>query len=96
MCLRPIKVRNPSRYFREGIDKEYITVPCGKCSECVNANRMDWQIRLYYEHIATEQLHDGFTFYFTLTYNNICPHLPGTISVTQIGQILPKSDVVTI
>lgn len=76
MCLRPIKVRNPSRYFREGIDKEYITVPCGKCSECVNANRMDWQIRLYYEHIATEKLHDGFTFYFTLTYNNICPHLP--------------------
>ncbi|QRV61970.1 replication initiator protein [Microvirus sp.] len=76
MCLRPIKVRNPSRYFREGIDKEYITVPCGKCSECVNANRMDWQIRLYYEHISTEQLHDGFTFYFTLTYNNLCPHLP--------------------
>lgn len=76
MCLRPLKIKNPTKYFRKGIDKPYIFVPCGKCSECVNNNRMDWQIRLYYEHRGTAELNNGFTFYFTLTYNNTCPSVP--------------------
>ena len=76
MCLNPIRIKNPTRYFRDGIDKPTLLVPCGKCSECINAARMDWQIRLYYEHLATEELHDGFTFYFTLTYNGVCPSIP--------------------
>lgn len=76
MCLRPLRIKNPTKYFRQGVDKEYLLVPCGKCTECINANRMDWQIRLYYEHRATAELHNGFTFYFTLTYNGLCPSVP--------------------
>lgn len=68
MCLRPIKIKNPGLNFRPGIDKPYLVVPCGKCDDCINAKRMDWQCRLYYEHLQATYT-GGFSFFFTLTYD---------------------------
>lgn len=66
MCLNPRSIRNPTNYFTSGVDKPRLMVPCGHCSECVNAQRMEWQSRLYYEHLGAQST--GFTLFFTLTY----------------------------
>lgn len=69
MCLNPITIRNPRTFYRHGIDKILLTVPCNKCTECKNELTNDWFVRLAYEYYDT--IRSGGAFYFpTLTYND--------------------------
>lgn len=69
MCLAPIQVPNPRRFYRKGLDQLYITVPCGKCRECVQSKQNDWFVRLYYEWQLYQKI--GKVFFITFTYNDI-------------------------
>ena len=54
MCLCAVTIRNPkikAGTFLVSVDKEYINVPCGHCSECINAKRRDLTFRAYYEYL---------------------------------------------
>lgn len=60
MCLRPMTIR--SKYVND--ERRWITVPCGKCEECLKQRQNDFMIRSFNELL----LHKG-TF-FTFTYRN--------------------------
>lgn len=68
MCLTPMSVRSK--------DGPFVTVPCGKCSECLTKRRQDWFIRLK-EHLKDYEKASFVTF----TYNDeslpcpLCPSL---------------------
>lgn len=62
MCTSPLRVRvdrkGPMGY------RDYVTVPCGHCFECLKKRQNDFQLRLSWEF---ERTHIGV--FFTLTYN---------------------------
>ena len=59
-CLEPISIRNP----KGTTAADRITVPCGKCSACLQNRRGEWTTRLKIE------LEDATSaFFVTLTYN---------------------------
>lgn len=66
MCYSPITVLDP-RFKRM---KKYISVPCGKCYQCVSKKRHQWTFRLY------QQLKSSTKgcYFVTLTYDN--EHIP--------------------
>lgn len=83
MCRNPITIKNPMyrecfRHFNMDSVvysiKQYITVPCGRCDECVRARCNDWSLRLSSE--MTRSLSKGCrNMFITLTisdeyYNN--------------------------
>lgn len=69
MCIAPRKILNRKANYKEGIDKVYITIPCGKCYECVKQKADGWFVRSCYEFSRSKRL--GGTSYFpTLTYND--------------------------
>lgn len=68
MCVRPLRIKNP-KLQNEINDKPYIYVPCGKCIECVNAQKKNWQIRLRAEFYNVRN-HGGTTFMTTLTIDD--------------------------
>lgn len=71
MCYRQMVIRN---YLDSG--QKCTFVPCGKCEECRDSNRMQWQFRLRTELDYCRKIgwHIGF---FTLTYDDKhLPHLP--------------------
>lgn len=70
MCYAPIRIKNNRKFYRPLVDQLYITVPCGKCRECVTNARHDWFVRLYYEWKHFKSL-GGCTFFLTLTFNDI-------------------------
>jgi len=60
-CLSPLSLPRPGG--RGNSDR--VTVPCGRCYECLSAKRNDWSFRLQ------EELKDARSAYFlTLTYND--------------------------
>ena len=69
MCYAPIRIKNNRKFYRPLVDQLYMTVPCGKCRECVSNARHDWFVRLYYEWKRFKLL-GGSTFFITLTYND--------------------------
>lgn len=73
MCTFPNRLKNPSKHFDLSKDRPYITCGCGKCIDCMNAKRSDWQIRLYYDWLQA-QAHGGYSLIATLTYDD--EHLP--------------------
>lgn len=92
-CLNPITLRNPSKGFRDGVDKTYIQVPCGNCIECRRAMQDEWATRAYVEMQYTLQC-GGFTLFPTLTYDNA--HLPYFDSDLDNGYHIPcfsKDDI---
>lgn len=65
MCLSPNTFRNPRLDFRLGLDKQYITAPCGHCAQCLQQKRDDLFVRMYYEFRKSRNV-----FFVTFTYNN--------------------------
>lgn len=74
MCTHPKHILNPTKTLRQ-MDKFYLTVKCNECSECRNARRKSFELRLLSDMRAKSKL--GYTFCFgTLTYNDISlPHI---------------------
>lgn len=71
MCYRHMMIRT---HLDSG--QKVTFVPCGKCEECRDSNRMQWQFRLRTELDYCRKIgwHIGF---FTLTYDDKhLPHLP--------------------
>ena len=69
MCYCPVKIKNPRKFLRPYIDKEYIYVRCNHCEECRQEAINDWYVRLAYE--ADYYRSIGGTVYFvTFTFND--------------------------
>ena len=68
MCLSPVTIYNPSRIYRDGLDKLYLTVPCGKCEACRRKKVNDWYVRLGYDYYNLIK-HGGQVLFVTFTYN---------------------------
>lgn len=62
MCIFPLHLKSKDAY---GCDIN-VTVPCGKCIECVKDYQNSWKIRLIEE--CREHL---YVYFFTLTYNDV-------------------------
>lgn len=70
MCYRPVKIKNPRKFLRPYIDKEFIYVRCNHCEECRQEAVNDWYVRLAYE--ADHYKAIGGTVYFvTFTFNSL-------------------------
>lgn len=68
MCLNPIQIINPKAKIRlDGGENYLISVPCGKCAECVYLKRKEARMRAYYEFKDTLAL-GGCVYFETLTY----------------------------
>lgn len=70
MCLSPIKIRNNSRSFMQGVSSIFNEVPCGHCAECQQMIQDDWFVRLAYEWFYTKKI-GGTSFFITLTFNDM-------------------------
>lgn len=68
MCLSPVTIYNPSRNYRDGLDKLYLSVPCGKCEACRRKKVNDWYVRLGYDYYNLLK-HGGQVLFVTFTYN---------------------------
>ena len=73
MCTSPIIIKNKRKHFINGVDKEYLKVPCGHCLECRNKKRNELYVLSYFEYLNAKY-RGGFTQFFTLTYDE--EHLP--------------------
>lgn len=73
MCLKPRTIKNPSLHIGQEGGRLYITVPCGKCAECIKQKELEWQHRAYAVYEST-RVRGGFTFFETLTYDS--DHVP--------------------
>lgn len=73
MCTSPIKIKNGSRRYRDGIDKMFFRVPCGHCKECIERKKDDWFVRAYFEYLRVKKV-GGRVFFPTFTFNQ--EHLP--------------------
>lgn len=63
MCKKPLNIPHPRTHY------PYITVPCGKCSECLKAKTNSWYTRLHEEYLNSYR-----TYMITLTYDD--EHVP--------------------
>lgn len=78
----PITLKEPIEYKGQWTFK--ISVPCGKCSRCIERRKLEWGFRM------EEEMNNSKTAYFvTLTYN------PETVPYTNYGikTLLPHKDV---
>lgn len=71
MCQCPVKIRNHSKTFTQGVDKEFLLVPCGKCPDCRQRKSNDVYVRSYFEYEQTKLMR-GFAQMITCTYNDAC------------------------
>lgn len=81
MCFSPVTIKNPNKVMAAA--KRFITVPCGKCHDCLSKRRREWSFRLEQElKVSTSAL------FLTLTYND------ENIPLTREGECtLKKVDV---
>lgn len=70
MCLCPKHILHASNHWSPFEHSLFLTVPCGKCSECCTVARQGWFVRCYYEWLS----HFNSTYFYTLTYDS--DHLP--------------------
>lgn len=70
MCLNRLYIRSNKLDYNGVVDRLYNYVPCGYCEECLETKQSDVLVRLLYHHDYIK-LHNGCTFYFTLTYDNM-------------------------
>ena len=68
MCTSPIKVLNKSHYHSPKALRLYITVPCGKCAECIAQKKAEWSLRSSIEYDYCVR-NGGYVFFDTLTYS---------------------------
>lgn len=74
MCLNPIRVKNPSRRFQDGLSKTFLEVPCGHCAECQKNAEDDWFVRSFFEWRKIKLSGHGAVWFLLLTYDE--DHLP--------------------
>lgn len=68
MCLNPSIIKTKSRYLSFLNHSRLLNViPCGKCSECKERKRSDYEIRAIVESLDTKRK-GGFVYMDTLTY----------------------------
>ena len=60
-CLTPLHIHRPGSKRRG----DYIDVPCGKCSACLQRHRAEWTTRLVCESVTSKS-----SLFVTLTYND--------------------------
>lgn len=84
MCWSPITLKREKMSFVAGhLVNRHLTVPCGKCLECLQRQRADWSIRLAYEEKICKS-----SAFVTLTYDDF------SIPVTDNGNnTLSKYDL---
>lgn len=69
MCTSPVKIRNNKILFRNGIDKEFLEVPCGHCWQCIERKCNDYFVRLY-SVLRNVQKKGGVSFFLTMTMSD--------------------------
>lgn len=76
MCLRPIKIYNPTKRISLDYSQRFeIEVPCGECAECRETKKSEWYFRTYYQWRETIDK-GGYVLFDTLTYDNKnLPHI---------------------
>lgn len=71
MCTRPITIRVPHNPYERNVlgfqGYKTVTVPCGKCPECLAKRQRDISVRAY-----REALKYGDCFFVTFTYKPFC------------------------
>lgn len=83
MCYSPIRIPNPSRFYKSNMPK-YLFVPCGKCEDCIRNQQNEWFFRAYNEYMSFLNL-GGVCYIPTLTYNN--GHLPKVLLTDDENEI---------
>lgn len=69
MCTSPLHIVNPSRWIDPQSSQQlFVTVPCGRCSECQASQTNEWSLRLYYEQLSAVA-NDCYVIFDTLTYS---------------------------
>lgn len=70
MCYRPLKITNSRTFFRTGLDKKTVFVPCGHCEQCRQMQINDWYVRLSseYDYYTSEYVR-GMVLFVTCTFN---------------------------
>lgn len=71
MCYRPIHIKNKSSYPVEGLSLTGYDVPCGRCLECQQMRKQEWQTRIAFE-LSSLYRNGGRAVFLTFTYNNEC------------------------
>ena len=69
VCSSPLRISNSKIAYHTGMDKPFLSVPCGKCFSCRFHEQEDWCIRAYYHWLKYQRLH-GKVIFATLTYSN--------------------------
>lgn len=71
MCYRPLHINNNTSYFVDGLSVSGYDVPCGKCLDCLNSKKQEWQTRIAFE-LSALYKRGGRAVFLTFTYNNAC------------------------
>lgn len=69
MCLRPLRINNPSKSYVPGVHKSKLDVPCNKCDECISRRQSDLFVRCFGEYLRCKEL-GGTAWFPTLTLSN--------------------------
>lgn len=78
-CYNPIRIDTTKYYEKHGVllsDKQFYTVPCGKCLSCLSQKAKEWTMRLSHEWTFYNENNSMF---ITLTYDK--EHLPEDYSL---------------
>lgn len=86
MCLKPIKLLNPTKVVsRSGGQSLVIEVPCGNCADCKKRKRLEWHFRSFHE-VNNCVNNGGYCYFDTLTFRDEdVPHLSRFIDVDKFG-----------
>lgn len=82
MCTKPITMRIPATFserLRGYVTDSVVTIPCGKCAECMKKKQNSIQIRCYNEAVKRGSMH-----FITFTYNNRA--LPFTRTLIEVNK----------
>ena len=71
MCYRPLHINNNTSYFVDGLSVSGYDVPCGKCLDCLNSKKQEWQTRIAFE-LSALYKRGGRAVFLTFTYNDSC------------------------
>lgn len=70
MCLKPIKIRNPTKnIYNVGGQQLLMSVKCNRCAECTKQKRTEWHFRSYH-HVNKIINKGGYVYFDTLTYSD--------------------------
>lgn len=86
MCLKPIKLRNPTKHISlEGGQPLLMEVSCGHCAECKKQKRLEYRFRSLYQ--SKECVNKGgFVLFDTLTYSEECvPYISDYVDIKKCG-----------